>query len=349
MRCFQCHAAFGSNEVLESFPRGDTLAYDPVRGRLWLICRSCRRWSLVPIDARWEALEELERHVRDHARLLAQTDNIALFEGGRLRVVRVGDASRHEEAWWRYGRELALRYGRAQKIARRGEIVDASLELAGRAVMLLLTALPIWPEAKPVLEDPWIVRARRRSFGDYAWRGQTRCSCGGVLCELRWEDRQHWTISPRSDATLSLELPCAICGGDSSTHSLRLEGLEAEHVVRRLLAYHNFSGGSEKQINYATNMIDEAGGPDLLVSRIGGQQLEVGRLKSTERFALEIAVHAQNEQLLAELELAELQARWREEEEIAAIIDGELTPVPLQPSINLTQGLGEHGSTERKG
>jgi hypothetical protein len=45
--------------------------------------------------------------------------------------------------------------------------------------------------------------------------------------------------------------------------------------------------------------------------------------------ALEIAANENSEQRLLELELADLEAHWRSEEELAAIIDGELTPLPL--------------------
>jgi hypothetical protein len=46
---------------------------------------------------------------RDRARLLSQTDNIALLRAGPLEIVRVGRANLSEEAWWRYGRELTTR------------------------------------------------------------------------------------------------------------------------------------------------------------------------------------------------------------------------------------------------
>src|SRR5262245_46187528 len=89
-RCLICHSPFEENETLEQLPRGDRIAYDPGRGRLWLICRACRRWSLIPLESRWEALEELEKLVQDRARLLSQTENIALLKAERLEVVRVG-------------------------------------------------------------------------------------------------------------------------------------------------------------------------------------------------------------------------------------------------------------------
>ena len=99
---------------------GRRVAYDPGRGRLWVICSTCKRWSLTPMEDRWEALEELEKLTTDKARLLSQTDNIALLREGPLEVVRVGKAQLTEEAWWRYGRELAARRQNYKKLSLAG-------------------------------------------------------------------------------------------------------------------------------------------------------------------------------------------------------------------------------------
>jgi hypothetical protein len=54
----------------------------------------------------------------------------------------------------------------------------------------------------------------------------------------------------------------------------------------------------------------------------------LGALTEPKSFALEIAANAEVERRLLELELEDLESRWREEEEIAAIADGILTPGP---------------------
>ena len=101
--CLVCHTPFPPNEELEFFSTSTRVAYDAARGRLWAICRSCKRWSLAPIEERWEALEELEKAVKDRAKLLSQTDNVALLRAGELDVVRVGRAEPHRgglvEVW----------------------------------------------------------------------------------------------------------------------------------------------------------------------------------------------------------------------------------------------------------
>ena len=95
--CIVCRAPFPETGELEHIRRGDRVAYDLARGRLWLICRSCRRWSLVPLGDRWEALEELERVASDGARVLSKTANIALLRLGGLEIVRFGGADLAED------------------------------------------------------------------------------------------------------------------------------------------------------------------------------------------------------------------------------------------------------------
>ncbi len=54
-----------------------------------------------------------------------------------------------------------------------------------------------------------------------------------------------------------------------------------------------------------------------------------GNLPRTGTIALEIAAGEDSERRLLELEMAGLEAHWKREEELAAIIDGELTSLPL--------------------
>jgi len=48
--CLFCHAHLGANAVLERFPVGRRLAFDPARGRLWVVCRKGGRWNLAPAE-----------------------------------------------------------------------------------------------------------------------------------------------------------------------------------------------------------------------------------------------------------------------------------------------------------
>ncbi|HEX8394856.1 MAG TPA: hypothetical protein VF665_21095, partial [Longimicrobium sp.] len=101
--CIFCSAALGSNDTIERFPVGTTLAFDGARGRLWAVCPRCSRWNLAPLEERWEAIEDAERIFRD-TRQRVQSENIGiarLRDGTRL--IRVGQAVPGELAVWRYG------------------------------------------------------------------------------------------------------------------------------------------------------------------------------------------------------------------------------------------------------
>lgn len=50
--CTFCAWDLGSNPILEHFPVGRRLAFDPDRGRLWVVCPTCERWNLTPLEER---------------------------------------------------------------------------------------------------------------------------------------------------------------------------------------------------------------------------------------------------------------------------------------------------------
>ncbi len=131
---------------------------------------------------------------------------------------------------------------------------------------------------------------------------------------------------------MSVTQRCPLCG-DLGDGGLHLRGKDGECVSRRLLAYHHHAGASEKRVRSATHLIEEAGNPEDLTRNVikGGRRL--GDLDRTSAIALEIAANDTVEQYLLELELAEVEAHWEREEELASIIDGELTPLPMMESL----------------
>lgn len=334
-RCLVCATPFEPNEELDHLPLGYRLAFDPDRGRLWVVCRACKRWSLAPIEERWEALEELEKLTRDRARLLSRTDNIALFRAGPLEIVRVGRAQLSEEAWWRYGRELTSRRERYKKLSFAGTAAAGAVVVGGWATGGI-TVIGMWlvlGNAPEALTDAvrWV------RFGSHAWRGEQECAaCGRRFGTLRYRDRGGIHLLPGSEAgAVELSIRCPQCGHHREG-GLHLEGQEAERTLRRTLAYHHFAGASERRVVSATRLIQEAGSPRDLTRIVVKDGRRFGDLQRTGAVALEIAANESAEQRLLELELAELEAHWRREEELAAIIDGELTPLPLLESLRRT-------------
>ena len=313
-RCMFCHTTFGTEGPVEHFPVGGRVAFDPGRGRLWAICDSCRRWNLAPIEERWEALEELERLSRDQGRLLSETDNIALIRAGSHELVKVGRAGLTEEAWWRYGRELRERrsHYKRLKYIEIVAMVAAGFYWGGEA----LNRISRWYD-----------------FGSTAWRGSLACPrCGEPLTEISFRSSKRLIVVPDADAAVALEIGCPRCRFGENPGRYRLEGLPAQHVLRRVLAWRHYAGASEGRIREATSVIMQAGSAEHLSRAVADGALTIEKLDAkrhrTRSIALEIALNDEVERRLLEAELAELEARWQEEEKLAAIVDGELTPLP---------------------
>jgi hypothetical protein len=214
-RCLVCGTPFEANDQLEHLPHGSRVAFDPARGRLWTVCRSCRRWSLSPIEDRWEALEELERLTTDKARLLSKTDNIALLRSGPLEIVRVGKAQLTEEAWWRYGRELTTRKRTWDKLGFAGTVAAGAVVAGGWATGGM-TLLGVWlilghGSAPPGLRTQHGVAAVgqlafERPAGPFALSGdeQQRRRCIGVFHGVRYGA---WSQTISSGGPASSRLP----------------------------------------------------------------------------------------------------------------------------------------------
>ena len=327
-RCIVCSSAFEPNEELHHLPNGKRVAFDPERGRLWVVCRACRRWSLTPIEERWEALEELDKLTTDTARLLSQTDNISLLRHGALEIVRVGRAQLSEEAWWRYGRELASRRQSWQKLGFAGTLAAGAFLVGSWATggMTFFGAWLIMGHGSETVRDG----ARWLRFGSTAWQGEMRCEgCGAPQRTIHYRDRAALGLFPGADpGDVELVARCYRCGLYRDG-GLLLKGPEAERTLRRVLAYHHFAGASERRVMAAARLIQEAGSPRDLTRIVVKDGRRLGDLQRTGGIALEIATNEATEQHLLELELAELEAHWKREEELAAIVDGELTPLPV--------------------
>ena len=328
-KCLVCDQEFAENDALEHLTRGRKVAYDPEKGRLWLICRSCSRWSLIPIESRWEALEELEKLVRDQARVLSRTDNVALMRAGRLEIVRVGRARLREEAWWRYGRELRQRRERFRKLSTAGTI-GAAAAIAGSWAtggIGFVTAWLVWDNAPKVVTGG----ARWLRFGSTAWRGRGECMrCGRPVGRVRYAERGGLILSAGEESP-GVIIRCSRCE-QARDSGMLLTGQEASRTLRKVLGYHHFAGASERRVEKAVGLIEASGGPERLPMRILKRNRRFGDVGQVGRVALEIAVHEETERRLLAMELAELEAHWRREEELASIMDGELTPLPLLDS-----------------
>jgi hypothetical protein len=322
-RCLFCHKPFPENGQLAHMPLGRRIAFDPAEGRLWAVCEACHRWTLWPLEDREAALYELERIARDHARLVAHTAHISLLQAGNLALVRVGDASLAEQAWWRYGKELRRRKASFESVRSKVTVATfGALAYVGDVLGFTDWDMPIdWADT-PMAD---ILRWRR--FGWAAWHGRETCPyCNSTLVALRYE--MSWWVYPLQgeDGRLGVGIPCQRCDPWTPEKVYELHGDVAENVMRRVLAYQNIGGASERKITDAAKVIEQAGSAGEFALGSTQKRESLWKMGNTGTIALEIAVNETVERRMLDLEVRALEFLWKKEEELARIIDHELTP-----------------------
>jgi hypothetical protein len=330
-----CHASLGSNEAIEHFSVGRRLAFDAAKGRLWAVCRSCERWNLSPLEERWEAIEECERLFRD-TKLRVSTDNIGLArvkEGTTL--VRVGDPQRPEMAAWRYGDQFHRRRRKRIALMSAGVVVVGGWIVAGPVLGLIGGASVNLINVPNLLLNARTV-ARVRS--------------GGRDIGLNRSNVNQVRLRPNDATGFTLEIPES--QGRTGTFRRKserfvLEGSDALSAARVLLPYINRGGGNAETVERAVGVLGMARGPEELFShfafhgpgrivryqstlpagfRFGADNGMISAMPAAVRLALEMSLHEEDERRALEGELAELEDRWREAEEVAAISDDMFAP-----------------------
>jgi hypothetical protein len=329
--CIHCSTPLGSNEAIEPFPVGQRLAFDPKKGRLWVVCRACERWNLSPLDERWEAIEEAERRFRD-ARLRVSTDHIGL---ARLRegldLIRIGDPLRPEMAAWRYGDQFGRRRKRHLLIS--GAAVGAVVSVYGAFLIAGVSAGAF----AGLYANPNI------------WDTLVQGRPGKVVARVIDSDgkplviqRRHARMSAveRSDGAEPFWLRVEHTQGTRILH-----GQEAMRIAAQLLPTVNRFGAAKKHIQEAVQLLEDSGSPTNVLDRvqrsfgatstdirpkygktIGALQLQkvpgaLHMLPLRERLALEMALHEESERRAMDGELDELKRAWEEAEVIAKIAD----------------------------
>ncbi len=338
--CLFCHSALGANEVVEHFPVGRRLAFDGEKGRLWVICRGCERWNLTPLEERWEAIEECERLFRD-TKLRMSTEHIGLARVSEgLELVRIGDPQRPEMAAWRYGDQFGKRRRKYYMMAA-GTVVAGGALVSGYAALGLLgggggSALSLMVNGSNVAYSRRI--AARVPTPD------------GVVNVTRLQASRAKIVEfPRSTWRLSLEYqPHSGIGEPDRWGKYRLGSalfpkrtmfLDAQNAlpaIAALLPRVNARGGTARRVQAAVKLVEDAGSSTMLlntavslVRKSNWYYVADGRLlliPLEARLALEMATHEDDERRALEGELAVLEERWKEAEEIAGISDNMFLP-----------------------
>jgi len=314
--CMFCGTSLGTNEVIETFPVGRRLAFDESRGRLWVVCKSCERWNLTPLEERWEAVEDCERIFRETT-LRSSTENIGLArvpEG--LELVRIGEPLRNEFAARRYGDQ----FGRRRK-------KDLTYTFGGGALSLGAT-----------IRGPIAAGISLSSFsGMYHLIGPMMNR--RHRAKLHTDDGRILKVPVEKFGTIRLRP-----GDDGQSLRLRLfkgkkeewfEGPEAERFASRLIPKVNRSGAKKDAVTDAVRAIEDAGHPERFVKDLVAREDFAGgyrdygavtKMPSELKLALEMSLHEEDERRALEGELWRLERAWEEAEEIAAIADDLLLP-----------------------
>ena len=322
--CLFCHASLGANEAIEYFPVGRRLAFDPARGRLWVVCRTCERWNLSPLEDRWEAIEECERRFQT-TRMRVSTDNIGLAKLGEgLELVRVGPALRPEFAAWRYGDQFGRR--------RRRTMLQAGLGLGALGAVVVGGTMAgagvggfgwmVFQAAQRIIHgNP------RAVVGHVPWRdGETIAVRRSHLKHTRWRIDDH-----TNEPSLAIAFKRGL---------VTLTGEEARRQAGILIVHANRRGGTRRQVEAAVERIQEAGSAEAVVAAMATRRqpppmwtkaekvadVEPFGIAAERRLAFEMALHEEQERRALEGELKALEQAWQNAEEIAKIADNLLIP-----------------------
>lgn len=345
--CLFCHSELGKNEVIEHFPVGRRLAFDMERGRLWVVCRTCERWNLTPVEERWEAMEECERAFRS-TRLRMSTDHIGLARVSEgLELVRVGQPQRPEMAAWRYGDQFGNRRRRYYAYAAGAAVMGGAVVIGGiqagifaGAGVNMLNILSfghnaLWsrrtvahvptPEGRVRVARGQLQTVKITSGvqGQPVLQFDRRLQPGEKSTRMKW-----WQLDmvPRRHGMI---------GGIVSGRRVEIPLSESAAALGALLPVVNAQGGSRRVVSDAVRMLEERGTGGLLedagtaAARPGWYAPDDGRLSKLPaplRLALEMSTHEDDERRALEGELAALEERWKEAEEIAEIADNMFVP-----------------------
>jgi hypothetical protein len=145
---------------------------------------------------------------------------------------------------------------------------------------------------------------------------------------VRVADGGDWRVIVRQT-----ELPLPRHGEAFAKHrKVTLAGADAQRALSVVMPHVNVQGGSARRVREALEVLAGASNvPQLVASAAAGQNNRVvpnyvGGLSAPVRLGLEMALHEEDERRAMAGEMAALEARWREAEEIARIADSLALP-----------------------
>lgn len=367
--CLFCNAALGANDAIEHFPVGRRLAYDAATGRLWVVCQSCTRWNLSPLETRWEAIEEAERLFRG-TKVRVSTDNIAMAELSEgTQLVRIGKPPRLEMSVWRYGHEMQKRWRRWLQLNGVGSLV-MSAPIAFTVGSLAHTDSPVFWSLAGVTAVHTVGFSAKNAWLNWYNRTVPKAAVrddNGTLLRLTNTNMDRsMLISEDGHEQLALKLThvtahpagpfLRLLGNSEATsgveHSSVLTSQTALQALSVLLPRINRFGGLEPEIEQALDVIDETPDMNQLLQRASANNASRRHRFAAEtrgttriisapqpvRLALEMALHEHDERRALEGELHLLEERWRDADAIAKIADNLLLPEQIPTQVQRLRG-----------
>ncbi len=241
-------------------------------------------------------------------------------------LIRIGEPLRPEFAAWRYGRYFRRRRRVQQAAVATG--IAATIAVSGGLALILHTgalamSLPYCGAllARFYSRRNELGRARRfivqraeAEFGQRIWKEDSV----GVRI-FRTGDEQGWGVRFAFDGRF-----------------LDFRGAEALHTAQIVAPAMNAEGAKPAAIADAVSEIERAGSADRYFKRMlrygqkqGWKYTGINEYPAEMRLAFEMAAHEESERAAIEGELAQLEADWREAEEIAAIADNLFLPAAV--------------------
>lgn len=325
--CLYCHTDLGVNDLVEPMAIGRRIAFDPAKGRLWVICCACVKWNLVPFDTRLETIDACERLFRGtHTRY--STDNIGLArhrEG--LELIRIGPALRPEYASWRYGQNIRRR--RRMGAGLRADAIGALnwiLTTMSGGDLGALSLRDVTAGAMRalhhhrVLRDPWTDTLVQVPYAALVQASLIADRRGG------W----HLEVPYRTGAERTLWVDGSELPSIRDVPNLGLfTGANMLPALGWLLPALDDGHSGQPQVTEAVRLVETASNHDRLLEYVVGRPLRFAtqrqyplrEVPAEIRLALEMAAHEDTEQRAMAGELKLLERQWREAEHLAKIAD----------------------------
>ena len=212
------------------------------------------RMELTPLEERWEAVEECQRHFQT-AEARASSANVGISRSPGLDLIRIGPALRDEVANWRYGPRFDHRRRRAWLItAATGAVALATVGgVTALGMLSSVVAMALWGTAFVTLYIVALVTPLRRRIGP--GRDVTFVTPAGAVIRVPYAALHRITLTRRERRrrapTIGVRLP-------PDAGDVELHGNEALVALSAVLPRMNWRGAPLSSIRQATELLDRA-------------------------------------------------------------------------------------------